>query len=106
MATTTGIARICATMVVASLMGSSDGLAQPANRLQPFVAENKLYAIHKPADWKVKEDSRPDMFRILLSSPEGLSTVDFFWARNEVGKANALWFVGAFIPETAVGPRA
>ena len=78
MATTTGTAKIYTAIVAASLMGSSDGLAQPANRLQPFVAENKLYAIHKPADWKVKEDSRPDMFRILLSSPEGLSTVDFF----------------------------
>lgn len=96
MATTTGTAKIYTAIVAASLMGSSDGLAQPANRLQPFVAENKLYAIHKPPDWKVKEDSRTDMFRILLSSPEGLSTVDFLWARNEEGKANALWFVSAF----------
>jgi hypothetical protein len=72
------------------------GLAQPATPIQPYIAPSRLYALYKPADWKVIEESRDDSFRILVKSPDGASAVDFFWARNERGKPDALWLVRTF----------
>ena len=60
--------------------GYPAGLAQPAAPIQPYISPSKLYALYKPADWKVNEEPRNDSFRILVKSPDGASTVDFFWA--------------------------
>ena len=50
-----------AAAVVALAFGLESGAAQTPidKRLQPYVAANKLYALQKPADWKVKEDPGP-----------------------------------------------
>ena len=71
-------------------------LAQAPPRIEPFVSENKLFALYKPAAWQVREEPRPDSFRITVSAPDAASRVDFFWARNQQRSANALWFVNAF----------
>jgi hypothetical protein len=84
-------ARLLLALVAAGLLP-----AQPSRRIQPYVAESKLFAVYKPADWHVKEEPRKESFRIVVTSPDGGSRVDFFWARNTEGRANALWFVGAF----------
>jgi hypothetical protein len=92
-----GISACACSLVGAALFSSClTGSAQPVNRLQPHVAESKLYALHKPAGWKVTEESRKDSFRILVNSVDGVSTVDFFWAHNEQGKPDALWFLAAY----------
>ena len=72
------------------------GLAQSAASIQPYISPSKLYALYKPADWKVSEEPRDDSFRILVKSPDGASMVDFFWARNEQGKPDALWLVRTY----------
>jgi len=58
--------------------------------LKLYVSESKQYALYKPESWKVREETRADAFRILVSSPDGNSSVDLFWARNDQKKADAL----------------
>jgi hypothetical protein len=58
--------------------------------LKLYVSESKQYALYKPELWKVREETRDDAFRILVSSPDGNSSVDLFWARNDAGKPDAL----------------
>lgn len=72
-------------------MPRATGTANPA-----LCLPSKLYALYKPANWKVSEEARNDSFRILVASPDGASTVDFFWARNEQGRPDALWLVKTY----------
>ncbi len=51
-------------------------------QLQPYVAPSKLYALHKPAGWTVREQSGPDSFRVLIESPDRNSKADMYWARG------------------------
>ncbi len=83
-------------LLIVLCSGYPAGLAQPAAPIQPYISPSKLYALYKPADWKVNEESRNDSFRILVKSPDGASTVDFFWARNDQGKPDALWLVRTY----------
>jgi hypothetical protein len=84
-----------AMLLLANCEASPDRAAS-ANPLKLYVADSKQYAVYKPADWRVQEDTQPDSFRILLVSPNENSAVDFFWARNENGKSNTLWLLGAY----------
>jgi hypothetical protein len=69
---------------------------QPRNALKPYIATSKLYVLYKPSDWRVSENAGPASFRVLVQAPDGASTVDFFWAKNDVGAPNALAFLVAF----------
>jgi hypothetical protein len=64
--------------------------------LKLYVSESKEYALHKPEQWSVREESRDDAFRILVSSPDGNSSVDLFWARNDQGKPDALRLLATY----------
>lgn len=64
--------------------------AQPPRGVQPYVAESKLYALYKPAGWTVKELAEPDAFRIQVNAPDGATGVEFYWARNGTGRAEAV----------------
>ena len=57
--------------------------ARPA--LEPYVAPSKLYAMHKPAGWKVTDEARPDSFTISAGAPDGSAGVTFHWARVTPG---------------------
>ncbi len=70
--------------------------AQPPPDLRPYVAESKRYALHKPASWYVLEEAQPESFRILVGSPDGASSVEFYWTRNAGGRADALEFLAEF----------
>lgn len=70
--------------------------AQPPMELKPYVAESRRYALHKPATWYVLEEPQADSFRILAGAPDGASLVEFYWARNEAGRADALRFLTEF----------
>lgn len=83
-------------VLAALLCGPQIATAQTAGRIQPYVAESKLYGLYKPADWRVREDSRPDSFRIVVNSPDGASTVDFFWAPNAETRFDAVRFLAAY----------
>ena len=79
------------TLVLTILLSTGPpAFAQAAGQLRPYVAESKLYALYKPADWTVKEQPQAASFRLLVQSPDGASTVDFYWARNEQGKPDCL----------------
>ena len=69
---------------------------QPRPALKPYVAASRLYVLYKPADWRVSEDARPTSLRVLVQAPDGVSTVDFYWAKNDLGAPNALGFLVAF----------
>jgi hypothetical protein len=83
-------------LLIVLCSGDPAALAQSAPPIQPYVSPSKLYALYKPADWKVNEESRDDSFRILVKSPDGGSTVDFFWAGNDQKKPDALWLVRTY----------
>jgi hypothetical protein len=83
-------------LLIVLCCGSQQCLAQQERPIQPYVSPSKLYALYKPANWKVSEEARNDSFRILVASPDGASTVDFFWARNEQGRPDALWLVKSY----------
>lgn len=59
-------------------------------------APNKSYALHKPADWVVQEDMRPDSMRVTVLAPEKNAAVDFLWVRNQSGQINALQALAAY----------
>jgi hypothetical protein len=88
--------RLLAALLAALPCATGISLAQAAARIQPHFAENKLYAIYKPADWRVRETSRPDSLRVQVSSPDGASAVDFFWAPNAETRFDALRFLAAY----------
>lgn len=83
-------------LLVAVLWPGQTILAQPARQLQPYVAQNKLYALHKPADWKVAETVQPNFFRVLVSSPDATSAVDFAWLRNDQARSNAVRYLASY----------
>lgn len=70
--------------------------AQPPQELKPYVAESKRYALHKPVSWYVLEEPQTESFRILVGAPDGASSVEFYWARNANGRADALEFLSEF----------
>lgn len=53
-----------------------------ARQLEPYVAPSKLYALHKPAGWTVREQTGADSFRVLVESPDRNSRTDMYWARG------------------------
>lgn len=65
-------------------------IASPAPALQPFLGGNKLYALHKPADWQVVEQAGQGELWIKVQAPDQASAVDFLWMRNPQGQVNAL----------------
>ena len=71
-------------------------LAQPAARLETYVAPNRLYAVRKPAGWKVAETAQAGFYRVLVTAPDGSSAVDFAWSRNEQGRSDALRYLAAY----------
>jgi hypothetical protein len=82
------IAIMCTTIAI--LLSGQTGFAQVSKQLQPYVAANKLYAVQKPADWRVVETNEPNRFRVQVLSPQGDSAVDFTWERNDRGHTNAV----------------
>ncbi len=82
--------------LLAMLRPGEAAAAPPARQLQPYVSPNRLYALHKPAEWKVAETVQPDFFRILASSPDGASGVDLAWARGGPERPNVLRFLAAY----------
>ena len=60
-------------------------LAGARPTLEPYVAPSKLYALHKPAGWKVTDEARPDSFTISAAAPDGSAGVTFHWARVTPG---------------------
>jgi hypothetical protein len=72
------------------------GSASNAVPLKPHVGGNGLYALFKPADWKVTEEAGADSFRILVQAPDQAAAVDFAWTRNSRGQANALLALSAY----------
>lgn len=70
--------------------------AQPPQDFQPYIAESKRYALHKPVSWYVLEEPQADSFRVLVGAPDGASSVEFYWERNPAGRADALEFLSAF----------
>lgn len=70
--------------------------AEPTPQLKLFVSQHKRFALHKPADWTVEEDSRQDSYRVILLSPDKASAVDFLWVRNQGGEVNALRALAAY----------
>lgn len=54
----------------ACLMVGPAGCAQQKPRLELFVAQNKAYALYKPAAWMVSEEPGKEDLRILAGSPD------------------------------------
>jgi len=77
--------------------------AAQAPKLVPYVAENRAYALHKPADWTVREDRTEDDMRILVRSADGNSTVEFFVERNTTGRQDAVELLSSFRKRMALG---
>ena len=82
--------------LLAILPPGQTAFAQGARTLRPYVAPSKLYAVQKPADWKVVETAQPNLLRVQIASPEGTASVDFAWVRNDQGRSNALRYLVAY----------
>jgi hypothetical protein len=80
-------------LAVCLAVGCQDASGQARPALKPHVAANRLYVVYKPADWKVSEDAGPASFRVIVQAPDGASTVDFLWAKNDLGRPDALSFL-------------
>lgn len=80
-------------VLLAVLWAVPSVFAQRSRQIQPYVAPHKLYALNKPAGWRVTETAQSDFLRVLVSSPDGFSAVDFAWSRNDQGRPNALHFL-------------
>jgi len=83
-------------------IGLQGGAPQPPN-LEPYVAENRAYALHKPAGWTVREDRTEDDLRILVRSADGNSTVEFFFEKNASGRQDAVELLSGFRKRMALG---
>lgn len=90
-------------VAVVCLCNGLEGCAQQAPRLVPYVAENRAYVLHKPADWTVREDQTEDDLRILVRSTDGNSTVEFFVERNTTGRQDAVELLASFRKRMALG---
>jgi hypothetical protein len=86
--------RICAVMAILS-QGHSI-FSQSSSRLQTHVAASRLYAIQKPANWRVLENNEPNRLSVQVQSPNGASSVDFVWERNNQGRSNAVQYMLAY----------
>jgi hypothetical protein len=86
----------CVWILVSSLAWAETSLAASKPALKPYEAPNKSYALYKPADWKVQEQPGPDNLHIRVLAADSSAAVDFFWDRNQQGKANALLALAAF----------
>jgi hypothetical protein len=86
--------RICAVMAI--LSPGHSVFSQSSKQLQTYVAANRLYAIQKPANWKVVESSEPNHLSVQVMSPNGDSSVDFAWERGNQGRTNAVQYLLAY----------
>jgi hypothetical protein len=82
--------------LAAALLTGRTMLSQSRAPLEPYVAQNKLYALQKPAGWKVVEAAQSDSLRITINSPDGSSAVDFSWTRNPQGRSNAVRYLASY----------
>ncbi len=78
---------LAATAVLVASVLAPPGLSAAAPGSVPpglvaWVSPSRLFALHKPPDWKVTEDSRPDALSIGVASPDGLSRVALHWSRT------------------------
>ena len=64
--------------------------AAAASQLEPYVAPNRLYALYKPADWKVTEVTGDGTFAITVTSPDR-AQVNLTWMR--ASRPNLLRFM-------------
>jgi len=64
--------------------------ATAARHLDPYVAPNRLYALYKPADWKVTEATGDGTFAITITSPDR-AQVNLLWMR--ASRPNLLRFM-------------
>jgi hypothetical protein len=64
-----------------------------ANRLQPYVAPIKLFALSKPADWIVTPVAGADSYSINVASPDRKSQVNLLWIR--ASQPDLLRFISA-----------
>lgn len=86
--------RICAIMTI--LSPGHAVFSQSSSPLQPFVTASRLYAVQKPANWKVFESNEPSRLRVQVLSPNGASAVDFAWERSNQGRTNAVQYLLAY----------
>lgn len=91
---TYSLVRVCT--VLAILSPGHAVFSQSSSQLQPYVAANRLYAIQKPANWKVIESSEPNRLGVQILSPNGASAVEFAWERNNQGRMNAVQYLLAY----------
>jgi hypothetical protein len=83
-------------LLILMLVSCRTDAGKSVNPLILHEAETKLYAIYKPAEWKVKEESQRDTLYIQTHSPDEASTVDFFWSGHRPGTSNVLLFLNAY----------
>lgn len=70
-------------ILAAGLAGTLLAGARPA--LEPYVAPSRLYAMQKPAGWKVADEAGPDSFTIRAGAADGSAGVTLHWARVAAG---------------------
>ena len=83
-------AAVAAALVALSLLaagapGTPGASGDGARSLVPWIAPSRIFALQKPADWKVTENGGADSFGIAVTSPDGLSRVALHWARAAGG---------------------
>lgn len=49
--------------------------------MELYISPSRMYALQKPADWKVTEDARSDSFSITVTSPDASSKAVLLWTR-------------------------
>lgn len=80
-------------LLPALLTFSLSAFVEPRQGLQIYLPESKWYALYKPAEWNVKEESSPTSFRIMVASADRTVMVDFYWARAASRQSDALAFL-------------
>jgi len=58
--------------------------------LELYVAANHLYALYKPAAWKVTEEPGADSFAVTVAPADASAEVHLFWGRASGAQASAL----------------
>jgi hypothetical protein len=82
--------------VLALLMPGRFVFSQSHKQLQAYVSADKLYALQKPADWKVVENKEANRLRVQVVAPNEASSVDFLWERNNQRRINAVQHLLAY----------
>ena len=57
------------------------GCSPEVPALELYVPPSRMYALHKPAGWRVAEDARNDAFSIAITSPDASSKAVILWTR-------------------------